>query len=532
MPAAVMEQMASVWQTVKSPPRYLVASCIVSVFGLLNGLDTGTIGPITAMTSFSTTFGPLTSTMHGLVVSSVLLTTTLASLFSGAVSDKIGRTRAIVIGGCLFAIGAAIEAGAVTLPMFIAGRCIVGLGQGTNFSTLVVYICEISPPSKRGPLASTVQLLICFGIMTGYFICYGTVNISTSLSWRLPLAFQAATAASGALASAFLLPPSPRWLTHKGRREEASAVWDLLGVSAAERASAFLLPPSPRWLAHKGRREEASAVWDLLGVSAAEREKDLLENPENLIIETNELNDLPAAHTTALDTSFLARLRRNYSRTASMFGKGARKQMMLGIFMMAMQQLSGIDGVLYYAPLLFQQAGISSAEASFLASGVSAILIFVSTIPAILMSDRWGRRASALYGGLVICASMALIGSLYASDSVHATTGSGRWVVIVTIYIFVLAYCMSWAVGFKIFACEIQPIRTRATATSLGQAANSITNFGVAFITPILLARSSSAIYFLFGGASALTLGVCAAYMPETKGKGLEEIEEAFRTHR
>ncbi|KFX86301.1 hypothetical protein O988_09664, partial [Pseudogymnoascus sp. VKM F-3808] len=448
------------------------------------------------MASFSKTFGPLTSTMHGLVVSSVLLTTTLASLFSGAVSDKIGRTRAIVIGGCLFAIGAAIEAGAVTLPMFIAGRCIVGLGQGTNFSTLVVYICEISPPSKRGPLASTVQLLICFGIMTGYFICYGTVNISTSLSWRLPLALQAATAASGALASAFLLPPSPRWLTHKGRREEASAVWDLLGVSAAE------------------------------------REKDLLENPENLIIETNELNDLPAAHTTALDTSFLARLRRNYSRTASMFGKGARKQMMLGIFMMAMQQLSGIDGVLYYAPLLFQQAGISSAEASFLASGVSAILIFVSTIPAILMSDRWGRRASALYGGLVICASMALIGSLYASDSVHATTGSGRWVVIVTIYVFVLAYCMSWAVGFKIFACEIQPIRTRATATSLGQAANSITNFGVAFITPILLARSSSAIYFLFGGASALTLGVCAAYMPETKGKGLEEIEEAFRTHR
>ncbi|OBT46760.1 hypothetical protein VE00_02599 [Pseudogymnoascus sp. WSF 3629] len=448
------------------------------------------------MSSFATTFGALSSTMHGLVVSSVLLTTTLASLFGGAISDKIGRPRTIVIGALLFAVGAAIEASSVTLAMFIAGRCIAGLGQGTNFSTLVVYICEISPPSKRGPLASSVQLLICAGIMVGYFICYGTVNIKSSLSWRLPLALQATIATLGAT------------------------------------ASALYLPPSPRWLAHKGRKEEASRTWDLLGVSAAEREKDLLENPESVVAETNELAELPAVHTTALDTGFLARLRRNERRTYSVFGQEGRKQMVLGVFMMAMQQLSGIDGVLYYAPLLFRQASISSAEASFLASGVSAILIFVSTIPAILLSDIWGRRASTMYGGLVICTSMALIGSLYASNSVHATSGSGRWVVIVTIYIFVLAYCMTWAVGFKIFACEIQPIRSRATATSLGQAANSITNFGVAFVTPVLLARSSSAVYFLFGGASTLTLVVCVLFMPETKGRSLEGIGEAFRTHK
>lgn len=127
---------------------------------------------------------------------------------------------------------------------------------------------------------------------------------------------------------------------------------------------------------------------------------------------------------------------------------------------------------------------------------------------------------------------MVLIGSLYASDSVHATHGPGRWVVIVTIYIFALGYCMTWAVGIKLFACEIQPIATRATATSLAQAANSITNFFVAFITPVLLAKSNSGIYFLFGGASALTLGVCTLYMPETKGHSLEAIGEAFRTHR
>lgn len=143
--------------------------------------------------------------------------------------------------------------------------------------------------------------------MMGYFIAYGTVNIRSSLSWRLPLAIQAAIAAFGAT------------------------------------ASHFYLPASPRWLAHKGRKEEASAAWDLLGVSAAEREKDLLENP--VLNETNELNRDSAQD--AMDEGPSARLKRNATKYASIFGKDSRKQMFLGVFMMSMQQLSGIDGVLY-----------------------------------------------------------------------------------------------------------------------------------------------------------------------------------------
>lgn len=366
--------------------------------------------------------------------------------------------------------------------------------RGTPFVTLLKisrYVCEISPPSKRGPLASTVQLLICAGIMIGYFICYGTVNVSTSLSWRLPLAIQAGIAIFGAC------------------------------------ASQLYLPASPRWLAHKGRKEEAAAAWDLLGVSSTEREKDLLQD-----VAINELGAQPAVQATVLDTHFAGRIKRNIIKSATIFGKDSRKQMLLGVFMMSMQQLSGIDGVLYYAPLLFRQAGLQSSQASFLASGVSAILIFVSTIPAFLLSDRWGRRASTIYGGLVMFVCMGLMGILYASDSVHATYGAGRWVVIVTIYIFALGYCMTWAVGVKLFASEIQPVHTRATATSLSQAANCITNFFVAFITPVLLAKSSSGIYFLFGGAIILTVGVCTLFMPETRGSDLEAISEKFGSHK
>jgi len=214
-----------------------------------------------------------------------------------------------------------------------------------------------------------------------------------------------------------------------------------------------------------------------------------------------------------------------------MFAPNTRKQMFLGVFVMSMQQLSGIDGVLYYAPLLFQQAGLSSSKASFFASGISAILIFASSIPALIFIDRLGRRGYTIYGGLVVSLSMALIGSLYASNGVHQHSGAGRWVVIVTIYIFAVAYSTTWALSIKIFASEIQPIVTRATATSMAQSANCITNFFVAFITPVLLAHSSSAIYFLFAGCSLLTVGVCTIYMQETRGHSLESISDSFGRH-
>jgi MFS family permease len=104
-----------------------------------NSLDTGIIGPVTTMPSFEETFGSLSSALHGIVVSSLLLAATVASLFAGALSDRFGRPRAIAIGCLTFSIGAAVEAGASNLGMFIAGRCIVGVGEGLFLSTLIVY---------------------------------------------------------------------------------------------------------------------------------------------------------------------------------------------------------------------------------------------------------------------------------------------------------------------------------------------------------------------------------------------------------
>ncbi|KAL4741026.1 hypothetical protein BDV11DRAFT_184041 [Aspergillus similis] len=125
---------------------------------------------------------------------------------------------------------------------------------------------------------------------------------------------------------------------------------------------------------------------------------------------------------------------------------------------------------------------------------------------------------------------MFVMGALYASNVVHGSAGAARWVVIVSIYIFAVIFSLSWAVGIKIYAAEIQPQRTRASATSLAHGSNWATNFLVALTTPILLDKSSFGAYFLFGGCSLITAVVCAVFMPETKGRSLDEIEIAFKS--
>jgi MFS family permease len=121
-----------------------------------------------------------------------------------------------------------------------------------------------------------------------------------------------------------------------------------------------------------------------------------------------------------------------------------------------------------YAPTLFAQAGLPGQTASFLASGLSAILMLVVSVPAFVFADKWGRRTSAIYGGLGVSSCMLLIGLLYATNSVHAY-GIARWVVIILVFAFGLIYASTWGIVGKIYASEIQPAHTRAAANCVAQ---------------------------------------------------------------
>ena len=145
-----------------------------------------------------------------------------------------------------------------------------------------------------------------------------------------------------------------------------------------------------------------------------------------------------------------------------------------------------------YAPTIFAQAGIPSQTASFLASGVSAILMLAFSVPASLLADKWGRRTSAICGGVILSGTMLLIGSLYAANVVHSY-GVARWVVIVAVFVFAIGYVSTWAVFGKIYASEIQPTKTRATTNSMATGGSFVR--AVSYLTmtiPLHVARESN----------------------------------------
>lgn len=277
--------MALIPHQLKSPPKYLLASILCSANGLLFGMDTGIIGPATDMKYFKSAFGGSeNSTIHGLIVSCILIPAALSSFFAGHLADRCGRVKGISIGTFIFGVGAAIEAGSISLAMFIVGRIIEGIGEGLFLGNLVVFICEISPITIRGALTTGPQLACTLGLVLGYFTSYGTSGMQSSVSWRMPWII---LAAFSMIICAFSLA---------------------------------CLPETPQWLGLQGRVQEAEEVWDKLGVTSADREKVELQ------VQTRE---------------------KKVAKLLDIFSKDVRGRTALAVFLMGMQQMSGIDGVLY-----------------------------------------------------------------------------------------------------------------------------------------------------------------------------------------
>jgi MFS family permease len=131
------------------------------------------------------------------------------------------------------------------------------------------------------------------------------------------------------------------------------------------------------------------------------------------------------------------------------------------------QQLTGIDFVLYFAPLLFLQAGLTAQSASFFASGVTGILLVAATVTGTLYIDKIGRRRLFIVGGVIIVICHFTLGTMYLTRA--SETAVGKWVCIVFIEIFAVGFAGTWSLVIRLYATEIQPNRTRASASSFGQ---------------------------------------------------------------
>lgn len=278
----------------QKPAPYTLASILISLGGLLNGFDTSSIGGVSLMPYFEKDIGTLTPIMRGFTVSLIMLTGAVPSVFAGRLADRYGRLPIVCTGASVFFVGAVLEGAAHGFPVFWAGRALCGFGEGLWLSNVSVYITEIAPKAKRGALVSIPQLMSAAGICMGYFTCYGSVHIQSTMSWRVPYVIQAIPALS-------------------------------LGLSCL-----IVLPSSPRWLILHDRSDEANEAVTQLRIPRAEADEDILRAPE------------PNA---GLNTSPLEGF-------AMLFRRQYRLRTVLALFILGMVQLSGIDGVLYVSDTL------------------------------------------------------------------------------------------------------------------------------------------------------------------------------------
>ena len=197
---------------------YLIA-LLTSLSGLLYGLDTGSIGPITEMPQFRASVGNFSDLTQGLYVSSILLFAALSSFTNGYLADRFSRRYTILLGAILSCLGATISGSVSNLPVLFVARAIYGMGIGLGFSTSTVYLIEIAPANQRGLLGCMIQLLITIGIAAAYFIAYASVGLDGSIAWRVPFIVQAGMSVI-LIVGLFFVPFSPRWLMQKGRETE------------------------------------------------------------------------------------------------------------------------------------------------------------------------------------------------------------------------------------------------------------------------------------------------------------------------
>lgn len=501
---------------------------IVALGGFLMGFDTSVISGVVG---FIEVEFALSSLQLGWSVSSLTLASTVAMFVAGPLSDRMGRKPVLKLAALLFAASAVASAFAANFWMLVMARMLGGLGVGASLIIAPMYIAEMAPPKSRGRLVSFNQLNIVIGISVAFFSNYLILTLGE--------------AGSGFAAVLGLQDYAWRWM---------------LGIELLPAAlyfvALFRVPESPRWLLMQGRTAEASAVLQSLGGDDAGEEA-------------------------------LARLRRGLSSDSSspsvswreLFKPSMRLVITLGVTIGILQQITGINAVFYYAPMIFEQSGIGTNSA-FMQAVLVGITNVVFTVVALLLIDFLGRRILLSAGLSGIALSMLILAygfstatyqldhsaiarlpaeldqrtlagltdNSYFSDlefreAMSSAIGMQQFtayqaqltanaiklnstLILAAILAFVASFAVSIGPVMWVLFSEMFPNRLRGKAVSFAGLINSSIAFLVTLLFPWELETFGIATTFLIYGLFAVC-GVVFVIrlMPETKGKSLEQLQ-------
>src|SRR5580693_2824864 len=458
---------------------------VATLGGLLFGYDTAVISG--AMTSIDANFidpqhlsETARSSLSGWTVSSALFGCIIGALIAGWVSNAIGRKGGMIVAGALFLASAAGSAfpefglgpiggmGPQALVPFILYRIVCGVGVGIASMLSPLYIAEIAPSQIRGRLVSFNQLSIVLGILLVYFV-----------NWAI--------AGQG----------DETWIRTTG--------WRLMLVSEAVPAVLFLglltlVPDTPRWYVMKGRVEKAHLVLARL-VGDAEARTTIKEIENSLIVPKD-------------------------STGVSLFAFG-KLVIVAGIMLSVFQQFVGINAVLYYAPLMFKNLG-ASTDSALWQTVIVGLANVVFTVVAILTVDRLGRKPLLIIGGFVMGIAMVTLGFQFQANAV----GLGPLLAAVA---YIAGFALSWGPVTWVLLSEMFPNAIKGKAMAIAVAAQWIANLFVSWSFKILIGNSTlNALfnhgfpYWIYGGMSFLAAAFVYFYVPETKRRTLEEIQNLW----
>jgi sugar porter (SP) family MFS transporter len=347
-------------------------------------------------------------------------------------------------------------------------------------------------------LANDLTMLVVARIAIGFAIGLASATCPVYISEVAPAEYR------GRLVTLFQLAVTVGILAAYlvGLAFEPSKSWE--GMLAVGAVPAFALavgmlymPQSPRWLVMIGDSVQARKELLELRADAEEVDDELREIEASLGTETGSYRDLLAP--------------------------AARAALFVGVGLAVLQQVTGINTVIYYAPTIVEKAGINSTSSAILASVGVGVVNVLATVLSLWLIGRYGRRHLLMIGVSGMVLGLLALALAFAGDGSAGLS-------IAALMIYVASFAISLGPIFWILNAEIYPQKIRGHAAGVGTMANWLSNFAISLtFLPLLKALGDSETFILYAIVAVFTIFFCARYVPETKGKTLDEIETYWR---
>ncbi|PQQ21637.1 sugar transport protein 13 [Prunus yedoensis var. nudiflora] len=463
----------------------VIMSCIMAASGgLMFGYDVGISGGVTSMPPFLKQFFPVVykkTQQTGLesnyckydnqglqlFTSSLYLAALIATFFASYTTRVLGRKLTMFIAGVFFVVGTVFNAAAVNLAMLIIGRILLGCGVGFANQAVPLFLSEIAPTRIRGALNILFQLNITIGILFANLINYGTAKIEGGYGWRVSLGLAGIPACLLTVGS-LIVVDTPNSLIERGKLEEGKAVLKRIrGVDNVDP--------------------------EFLEIVEASRVAQEVKHPFRNLLK-----------------------RRN------------RPQLVIAIWMQIFQQFTGINAIMFYAPVLFQTLGFKS-DASLYSAVITGAVNVLSTVVSIYFVDRAGRRVLLLEAGVQMFLSQLVVAIIMGFKVKDHSNNLGHVlaiVVVVMVCSFVSSFAWSWGPLGWLIPSETFPLEARSAGQSVAVCTNMLFTFVIAQAFLSMLCNMKFGIFLFFTFWVFVMTIFVVVLIPETKGVPIEEMTE------